>query len=357
MKKYILLFSFFFLFLSACENNQSTRSDSLPRSLGDNKEIVVIIDSLLWKGQVGRALRNSFSEELITPQPEPLFHLLHVEPENFNHILKKHHNLIFVTTLDLKSHSNNLIQRWLSEENIEDIKNDTSLYLYQKKNLYAKNQTGLFLFSNTTEQLVKKINENKQKLTHIFNQKEIARLHKSLYAVKEQKILAQNLFDKHNYTIQIPNGYELVKDKIQDKNGFTWLRFSEQKFDKHLIIAYKPYVNEKQTDFQKIIAWRDEIAKTYLFGDPNNLNSFILTETIEPPQFSKVQFKKHYAVKIQGLWRTNNISAGGPFISYLLVDNAKGVLYYVEGFVLAPGQEKRDLLRELEAIILSFGFN
>ena len=45
---------------------------------------------------------------------------------------------------------------------------------------------------------------------------------------------------------------------------------------------------------------------------------------------------------------------GGPFISYTVVDQKQGMLYYLEGFAYAPAREQREILRELETILHTF---
>jgi hypothetical protein len=59
-------------------------------------------------------------------------------------------------------------------------------------------------------------------------------------------------------------------------------------------------------------------------------------------------------MELRGLWRTNNKSMGGPFISYALVDQDRGLLYYIEGFTFSPGKPQREIIRELEAILKTF---
>jgi hypothetical protein len=44
---------------------------------------------------------------------------------------------------------------------------------------------------------------------------------------------------------------------------------------------------------------------------------------------------------------------GGPFVSLSTVDEERRELITVEGFVYAPQFNKRDYLRELEAIVFS----
>ena len=338
--------------VSACIAGDKT-NHTLPKSLGSNHEIVVVVDSGLWKSPAGAALRAVFDQTLITPQAEPLFKLLNIRPTELNHIFKRHHSLIFMTALDQQNQANRTLQNWFSSQDLKTIQSD-SQFIFQRHDLYAKAQTGLFLAAKNPKQLAQAILQSKPKLQVLFNQRELKRWQTALYNHQEQIVLAQELRQRHNYKVRIPNTYQLVKDEKKRDQGFTWLRLTDVDYDKHLVIAYKPYTNTQETNQDAIIAWRNRLSKTHLFGDPANPESFILTESLEPPKFQHLKFRKHYAVLVRGLWRTNNYNAGGPFVSYFIVDEHQSRLYYVEGFIWAPGRKKRNFLRELEAIMLSF---
>ena len=212
----------------------------------------------------------------------------------------------------------------------------------------------MFLAAKDAKILTQYLLDYGKNLQVIFSQRELRRWQSSLYSNQEQKLLAEKLHERHNYSFKIPNGYKLVKDEKKALEGFTWLRQSEAEYDKHIFLAYKSYTDTKETTPAAIVDWRNELAETHLFGDPNNSESFVVTETLEPPIFQNLTFRKRYAVLVRGLWRTNNYGAGGPFVSYFVVDDKQGRLYYLEGFIRAPGIKKRNFLREVEAIILSF---
>jgi hypothetical protein len=94
-----------------------------------------------------------------------------------------------------------------------------------------------------------------------------------------------------------------------------------------------------------------------LFGNPERLQSYLVTETaiaFKPVLTREISFHGKYAIEMRGLWRTNNLTMGGPFLSYALVDEKTGMLYYIEGFTYAPGKEQREIMRELEVILNTF---
>lgn len=57
---------------------------------------------------------------------------------------------------------------------------------------------------------------------------------------------------------------------------------------------------------------------------------------------------------MSGLWITNTRTMGGPFKSYTTVNESSGDLYYVEGFLYAPGEDQRDMMKELNVILKTF---
>src|SRR5690606_20467333 len=115
------------------------------------------------------------------------------------------------------------------------------------------------------------------------------------------------------------------------------------------------YESEYQFLPDSLIAWRNETAKNYLFEDPGNPVSYLVTEEQNARVLSQqVNFNGHFAMEIRGLWRTNTSTMGGPFIGYGIADEPQGLIYYIEGFAYAPGTDKREFMRELETILWSF---
>ena len=47
---------------------------------------------------------------------------------------------------------------------------------------------------------------------------------------------------------------------------------------------------------------------------------------------------------------------GGPFVNITQLDEKRNRIVTVEGFVYAPGNDKRDLLQQVEAIIYTLDF-
>ena len=127
-----------------------------------------------------------------------------------------------------------------------------------------------------------------------------------------------------------------------------------QQIDKNILIAFKAYSDTSDFNPDKILAWRNEICKKNVFGDPSNQDSYVITETQIEPEIRHVSFNGKYAIKINGLWKTHDITMGGPFVGYSLVDEKLNRIYYIEGFIYSPGLDQRELMREMDVVLQTF---
>ena len=78
------------------------------------------------------------------------------------------------------------------------------------------------------------------------------------------------------------------------------------------------------------------------------------TETLIAPKMRSAEIDGKYAMESRGLWRTEGDLLGGPFVSYTIYDDDKGLIITLDAFTLAPEIDKRNLLFEEEAILKSF---
>ena len=76
------------------------------------------------------------------------------------------------------------------------------------------------------------------------------------------------------------------------------------------------YTSEEMFSLDSLLKLRTKISKPYILYKPEDLESYMLTETDNFHVFrKKINFKGHYAIELRGLWRVNKYYMGGPFIS------------------------------------------
>ncbi len=323
----------------------------LPNATGKPGDIILIMDSVQWRGELGSEVRKIFRSEFPgLPQSEPMFNIIWVHPSRLK-LLTQIRNLIYVFTLDQTTQGSKTLIRDFTPETLDKIRSDSGFYRFNRKDEYAKGQEVLYLFSDTQANLIRHLRKDRQQLIDFFNDVERKRLEKNLFGTKSTTGVASFLRKEHNIELRVPIGYVLA-DK---QNDFIWLRQIEAEKDKDVFITWKPYESEYQLLPDSVVTWRDATAKKYLYEDPENPISYLVTEKEHSDVLARqVKLNGHFAMQVRALWKTNNNSMGGPYVGYALVDQGAGRLYYIEGFAYAPGKDKREIVRELETILGTF---
>lgn len=349
MKYIALLTVAISLFLAGCGGKDS---DNLPRATGKAGEILLIMDSLQWNGRVGAEIKKILRAEVpALPQDEPMFSVIYTHPERNMRLLTSLRNIIYVFTLDQNSPGTRRVTRTITPETIERINQDTSFFMSNRKDVFARGQEVMYLFGSNEDLLIDHLRKNGKKIIDHFNRLEKERLARSLFTKQATDGVSAFLRRDQKVEISIPVGYKLA-DRRDD---FVWMRQIGANTDKDIFITWKPYESEYQFLPDSLIAWRNETAKKYLFEEPSNPISYLVTEEQNARVLSQqVNFNGHFAMEIRGLWRTNTRTMGGPFIGYGIADEPQGLIYYIEGFAYAPGTDKREFMRELETILWSF---
>ncbi len=337
------------LFLLAACSMSSDGDSLLPQANGEAGEIVLVMESNKWEGSLGQEIRDIFR----APYPgllqdEPKFNIIHIDPNEFNSVLKNAKNIMFVHSFEGTSRADQILSNYFTAESKQRIKNEPDLFMYRQKNLFAKNQQVLYLFQQTTEALLAHIRKDPQPLLEFFNSAEKGRFHRALYNAPSVKGIEDKLLKDHDLFLKIPYGYQIA---IETDNTI-WLRRMDRKIDKNIFITYANYTSERSFDTPQIVKFRDRKWRRFILGEDSL--SYMVTEPLVPIDSFSTNIGKKYSVETRGVWKLNNNSMGGPFLGYTFVDQSLNRLYYIEGFVYSPGERKRNTLRELETVLNTF---
>ena len=282
----------------------------------------MIIDDLLWNGEIGDSIRNKFASPVIgLPQEEPLF--------------------------TINQYPVKLMEGFMTDNrNIIVIKKDTKEDFKIEKNKIATPQNVFYISGKAANDILCLIQTHSAEIIKIMHQTEIEECQR----INRKALLSTKfLKDSFNIKIEMPANYELMLQK----NNFVWFK-KEIISGNNSILIYQIPINSLETKRDKvsgIIKMRDSIGKLYIHG--KELNTDMITEEAYAPYFSNIvlDYKKAYETK--GTWELKNDFMSGPFINYAIVDKDNDRILVLEGFCYSPSKEKRDLMLELEAIIKS----
>lgn len=341
------------VYLVSCDLEKTAqRHENLPRATGKAGEIIVVMDSAMWQGEVGEKLRSIFGEIVPTiPRQEPMFSLNNIAPRDFQSFLRRQKSVMFVTILGDNSKGNRILKSYFTNESLKMIEDDPTIFMYSKKDEFARGQEILHLFGQSKDVLISNIESNKDKLLEHYLKIEEERLQVALYSAQYEKGISNHIKTKLGCELKVPLGFEIGME--DDK--FIWLRNFSPDVDKSIFITYTDYSSEEMFTLDSLLHLRTELSKPYILYKPEDPDSYLLTETENFDVFRKeINFNGVYAVELRGLWKLNNYYMGGPFISYAVVDQSTNRLYYIEAFLYSPGQPQRDTMRELGAILKTF---
>lgn len=301
---------------------QKEKKVELKNTSGKINTISIIIDDLMWNGEVGDSVRNKFAAPVLgLPQEEPLFTINQYPVKLMEGFMTDSRNIILIKKAD---------------ENHFQVKQD----------MYAKPQNVFCISGKTTDAILQLIEEKTPEIIGTIRASEIKecqRLNSS--GLHNPKVLQ----DKFQIKLQVPSSYQYV---LQDAN-FVWLKKEIVSGNTSLLIYQVPLKKlEPQTDLvANIIKNRDSIGSLYIHG--KELDTNMITEEAYSPYFFKAKLDGELAYEMKGTWVLKNDFMSGPFINYTIIDKTNNRMLVLEGFCYSPSKEKRDLMHELESIIKS----
>ncbi len=315
-----LLFLFFIFSVNSCsENNKNI----YPAAIGKQGNLLLVMSNNAWKKAPGKVLRKLLAKDVIClPQSEPEFRISQMPASAFSDMFKRTRN-IFIAKISSK------------------IKKSSFVIF---KNKWSAPQIVVSIQANNYDDFVKIFNENSTKIFSVFINAEKERIIKS-YSKQINPTTAKILKEKFNISISIPKRFELY----DQKENFCWLRYETQELSQAILIWDYPYKDTSELKAKQLIAMRDSITKMRIPGPLDN--SYMTTEKKATFDYNNFMFKNRYNVIMKGLWKLENAFMGGPYVSITTIDEKRNRIITVDGFVYAGKKDKRNYIRQLEAIL------
>lgn len=327
------LFSLTFLsiFLFSITSCEEMNERILPTVSGKSGDLLVVVDSNNWNHQTGEAIQNIFSvEQSGLPQREAIFNLIKVPHRSFARIFHTMRNIIMV-----------------------DIEPSKETKISITEDVWAGTQLVVTITAPNDKVAAQTIEKNATTLLDYFNNRERERL-QDKYKVNANSKNAKYLEGKYGVKINLDDLYVVAKET----DDFIWMR-KEKMVGEHpvsygMLIYTYPYVSDSTFDVHNLVAKRNEVTKEYVAG--GNEDSYMQTYLEYVPREKEINLKGIYVKELRGLWQMQGDFMGGPFISYTMVDEPNNRVITIDGYVYAPKFDKREFIRELEALALTVNF-
>ncbi|MEJ2584230.1 MAG: DUF4837 family protein [Robiginitalea sp.] len=326
MKQIRLFPLVFFILIISCQEKPSKKYK--PASLGAINTLAVVMDNNLWEGPVGDKVREHFAAPVLgLTWDEPLLNLEHMPPSVFRGTTRHRRSVLFVDR---------------DSVNGAQIQDD----------LYAAPQKVAVIKGSSDSALISSIEASADQIIAAIKKMELKESQKRfLRSLSKETVLR----DKFGISLRLPSVYEVGKEE----DNFVWIDRDIQKGSMNIIVYEMP-ANSFETDstfVQDIVQMRDSIGKKYIPGpDVPGKTTYMGTEKAFAPYVFPAEVAGMKAVEVRGIWEVVNYPMAGPFLTYIINDEARGRKLVLEGFTFAPATNKRDYMFELEAILKTITF-
>jgi hypothetical protein len=304
-------------------------SQGIKKSItGNAGEMVVVMANNLWDSTPGEALKKNLGQpQLSLPQDEPLFNLIHIPHNAFENIFKTTRNIVMTHI----------------ESRIE------TSGVFFKDDVWAHPQATVEIRAKSMQEFNNLVTENSGKMISYFLQAEKERLQTSYRRIHDKGVL-NKLQEKFDITLYCAPGFKLAVET----DDFIWYRFDTPDITQGIFIYSVKYTSDSIFTPDYLIYKRNQLLRENVPGPTDG--SYMSTEMRLEPVFQVFEHNGNYAAEMRGLWNTENDFMGGPFVMIAELDAANQRVVIAEGFVYAPGEKKRNFLRQVEAMIYSMKF-
>ncbi len=308
---------------------KTTNTTGLKNVTGRPGELVIVIPNEIWKGIAGDTIHALLTQpQLALPQSEPLFNITNIPQEGFGDIFKTSRNLIITK-----------ISSTVEKTEVQ-----------YRNNVYANTQAIVTITAKNSMELVDIFTQNSDKIIGFLLRAERNRLI-SNYLTYFERSVTETVSSKFGIQLNVAPGFQIV----ENRDTFMWVRFETPEISQGIFIYEFPYNSDSTFTAnylmtKRIIAWKNNVPGP-------RAGSYMTNENDLPPVFNVLAHNGNYAAESRNLWRVENDYMGGPYISLAVLDMLKQRVVVVEGYVYAPTKKKRNLLRQVEAMIYTMRFD
>jgi hypothetical protein len=320
--------------LAACVTEQ----ERLPEASGGQGEVLVVMPKGHWEGVPGATVRSLLEQPIDgLPQREARYKVAQCAPDAFGSLLKAHHSVLYAS--------------------IGGKVDTVAVQLLRDRN--AHGQLMVLVSAHDPGTWANMLQRQAGEVNATIEEHQRERVAQRLKRERDAALVS-SIRSQHGISVDIPGGYTVK----QQAPGFTWLQRDrivsgsglEHNVVEGVLIHRHAYMSDSTFHVPFLVDQRDSVTKTHVPG-PDPGSYMMVQRNFEQldlmPNGRNTTLNGQYAYVMHGLFGMHGAKMGGPFVSLTTVDTARNELITVEGFVYAPQFDKREYMRELEAIVFS----
>lgn len=328
MKKHFPLLLTVLLFLVSCKSSDESRRSMLPNVGGSTGEVVVVIDKVKWDGVIGDKLREILMAPVEgLPQAEPVFNVVNVSPGSFGGLYITHRNVIIIKIGD-----------------------DLTEAATFNSDIYAATQLIINIEGKNEQEIVDVLDRQGNAIISKINITERDRWI-NYYKRSINSMNYNTLRNSHLMNLYVPSNFAL---DVNEK-GFVWFSYETPSTTQSVIVHYFDNDGENYLNADSIKNIRNNLTRAKVKGPV--AGTWMKIEDSVSVTVNKFRFRNRDYMELRGLWTLENGFMGGPFVTLVTKDEVNDRFVMIDGYVYAPKDDKRELIRQVEAILYTASFD
>lgn len=340
-----------FVILQGCDSSPEDRKSLLPLSVGQVTELIVVTDSKSTDSTYKSLITSVFSKSVEGQPPpgEPMFNIRFTDESFLKGYFKNHHNIFVFLNVDRAEYLKKILNPKTIDRMVEIKKKNGETFGILQEDIYSQNQNIFYVLADNKEEMLDKIQENKEEILQLaLKHENITGKVKLLGRTRvKQDAFYQKCIKEKGFGIRKPKTYRVAIDN----EDFVWMRKSSttSELEQGLLLYETPYTSEDDLTTENLIKARNKWVKQYIPGEIEG--SYMKYSDVFPPIRKDQDFKEKYGVEIRGWWDVQGDYMGGPSYIRAVVDESRGRIVFAEGFLFYPNEDSGRYLRELEILV------
>ena len=339
MKRWLILFlPIFTLTLAGCGFDKEKGIFMAAGSYGD---LAVVVSDPGLRPLADRFLAGFIQEKTFVIKSEPTFNADVLGPDQWD-LAKGYKNVLFLVQIGRGGGAEKAARKEISSGTWERLASGGG-GVVQVKDPWSTYQHLVVVASRDRNSLGSVLTRNTEKIREIFEESNRERILRRNRYEGLNTNLVNACMDRLGFFMEIPGEYS--QNQLQP-DGFPGVELMRHRPSRGITVSWleTPTPAKTLADQEQLVRMRREMgAKLH--------HEEILPETF---LWSEETFGEQVVPKLEGSWTSNKFSGGGAFWCYFIPDQEHGRVYCIDLLVFAPGMDKMQFFRRMEAIASTF---
>ncbi len=313
--------------LVAC-SGEGEKKKVLVSSKGLPSELLLVVDKAVWNSDLQDSINGIVKAQVPgLMQVEELFRVTRILSHDYEATHTTFHTKLFVK-----------VDKTLDKP-----------LMGTRRNEHAKPQVELVVAAPSIDVLREYLMLNSDRIKEILLEAQIDK-RVELLRKKYSKKVDDDLKEVLGMTVRAPENMRATKKGER----FLWGGTNLLEKDLNLVVYTYDWHGEDLHDVDLYVEKRDSVMKLNIPGSSEGQWMRTVRERENKRPLVECRERRidgREVLEVRGLWEMRNGALGGPFVSLSHVDTVSRKVVVGEGFVYSPSTDKRDLVRQMEAVL------